>query len=255
MRLLKFNVARYFLKLSYLGTRYSGWQKQLNSNSVQSEIENVLSLQLRTKIEITGAGRTDAGVHATESYAHFDVEKPIEDKQNFLHRVNRHLSKDICIHNILDVKADAHARFDAFSRSYIYRICTTKNPFKSGRVMFCEKLALQPMEEVCKIILANEDFTSFCSTATGTDNMICKVTRAEWVEKGDELQFHISANRFVMNMVRSLVGTMIETGQGKRLSSEIQTIFDAKDRRKAGFNAAPEGLYLSKVAYPPEIFL
>lgn len=255
MGLLKFDVAKYFLKLSYLGTRYSGWQKQLNSNSVQSEIENVLSLQLRTKIEITGAGRTDAGVHATESYAHFDVEKPIDNKQNFLHRVNRHLSRDIYIQELIDVKADAHARFDAFSRSYIYRICKTKNPFKSGRVMFCEKLAFQPMQEVCKIILANEDFTSFCGTATGTDNMICKVTRAEWVESGDELQFHISSNRFVMNMVRSLVGTMIETGQGKRLPLEIQAIFDAKDRRKAGFNAAPEGLYLSKVEYPPEIFL
>lgn len=246
---------RYFLKLSYLGTHYSGWQKQLNSNSVQSEIENVLSLQLRSKIEITGAGRTDAGVHALESYAHFDAEEPIGDKQHFLHRVNRHLSKDICVHELLNVKTDAHARFDAFSRSYVYRICTAKNPFKTGRVLFCENLDLQPMQDVCKIILMNDDFTSFCSTATGTDNMICKVTKAEWIQSGDELRFHISSNRFVMNMVRSLVGTMIEVGLGKRSPSEIQAAFDAKDRRKAGFNATPDGLYLSKVEYPPEIFL
>lgn len=247
---------RYFLQLSYKGTRYVGWQIQPNGLSIQEEIEKGLSAILRKPTSIVGQGRTDAGVHALKSYAHFDWEGELPmPEEDLTYKLNRILSKDIAVQKIFEVAPDAHARFSAVSREYIYIVAIEKTPFNyENSWMHYRVPNLEKMQEACAHIMGEHDFSSFCSAKSDLIHKVCTVTKAEWTQNGSQYEFRIKANRFVMNMVRSLVGTMTEIGLGKRNSEDIKYILEQKDRSAAGVNADPAGLHLYEVAYPDHIF-
>jgi tRNA pseudouridine38-40 synthase len=246
---------RYFLKLSYKGTNYHGWQEQPNAVSVQSTIEKALSLILRYPTKIAGAGRTDAGVHASQMYAHFDTENEIDTTQ-IRQKLNSFLPKDIAIARILPVTDDAHARFDALARSYVYKIHLKKNPFLTDLSWFMHKsLDVGLMNTAAKALLFFDDFQSFSKTHTDVKTFICRVDHAEWIKQGDELTFHITADRFLRNMVRAIVGTLIDVGLHKISVDDFTKIIEAKNRQKAGFSVPAKGLYLSEIVYPKEIFI
>ena len=242
---------RYFIELQYLGTNYHGWQVQPNAISVQQVIENALSTLLREKINIVGAGRTDAGVHAKQMYAHFDTITNI-DKTIILHRLNAFLPKDISIVSIDKVAKDAHARFDAISRSYEYHIYLGKNPFniETSWQIYNPKLDIDAMNKAAAILLDYTNFKCFSKTNTDVHTYNCNITEAKWVLNGNHLIFHISANRFLRNMVRAIVGTLYNVGIGKISVNDVHTILKSKDRSKAGFSVPAKGLFLTRVVYP-----
>lgn len=247
---------RYFLDISYVGTAFHGWQRQPNAISVQQCIEDSLSIILRKNCEITGAGRTDTGVHALKMYAHFDSE-PIEDPVHFLSSLNKLIGNDISIHNLLPVKPDAHARFDALSRSYLYRISLFKDPFDfnfSHRIDFLPDI--ERMNEAASILLHTSDFTSFAKLHSDSVTNICDVTFAKW--EYDEIQkkllFRITANRFLRNMVRAVVGTLIDVGRHKLDISDFVNIIESKNRSSAGMSMPAKGLFLENITYHKEIF-
>jgi len=245
---------RYFIKLSYAGTHYHGWQSQPNAVTVQSSIEKALSLLLRFPTKITGAGRTDAGVHAREMFAHFDTENEI-DKHNLTHKLNSFLPKDIAIQEIIKVSPDAHARFDAVSRSYQYYIHPQKDPFlQDFSWHFHKELDIDLMNKAGKALLFFEDFQSFSKTHTDVKTFICHIEQAEWRKTDRQLIFHITADRFLRNMVRAVVGTLIEVGLHKINIDDFVKIIEAKDRSKAGFSVPAHGLFLTNIQYPEEIF-
>lgn len=245
---------RYFLEISFKGTPFHGWQEQPNAVSVQSSIEKALSTLLRCPTKIVGAGRTDAGVHAKQMFAHFDSEKNI-DKTDLKHKLNSFLSKDIAIHNIYNVKNDAHARFDAIWRSYEYHIHQEKNPFLNELSWFySKKLDIDEMNKAVKSLLFYKDFKSFSKTKTDVKTYICTIDEAYWEIDDRQLIFHITANRFLRNMVRSIVGTLINVGLHKISYDDFIKIIEAKDRTKAGFSVPAQGLYLSKIIYPKNIY-
>jgi tRNA pseudouridine38-40 synthase len=248
---------RYFLEITYNGNGYAGWQIQPNAPTIQHEIENALSIILRQNIQITGAGRTDAGVHALQMFAHFDNIKPLPDNVDWKHKLNSLLPSNIAIKNILAVKPSAHARFDAVSRSYIYVIGKEKNPFKTGLYYKLSlPLNVSKMNEAASKLLHHTDFTSFSKLHTDTYTNNCVVSEAYWEEKPEnELIFHITANRFLRNMVRAIVGTLILVGREKLSVEEFEEIIIKKDRGLAGASAPAEGLFLQKIIYPREIFL
>ncbi len=241
---------RFFIKLSYNGTRFCGWQIQPHSPSIQETIEKILTTLLGEEISITGAGRTDSGVHASCYFAHFDTEKnfSIDDIK---YKLNRMLPYDIAIRSIFQVPDDFHARFSATSRTYTYTITQTKNPFASEtEYYFPTKLDVAKMNEACKILIGTKDFTSFSKLHTDVNNNICTITTAEWKQNDDKLVFTISANRFLRNMVRSIVGTLIEIGKGKISLQDFCVIIDSKDRQKAGQSIPACGLTLCDIVYP-----
>lgn len=246
---------RYFLELSYDGTAYCGWQVQPNGITIQEVLERCLSLQLGSDIKVTGAGRTDTGVHALQTFAHFDA--PFSEiPDSFIYRLNSFLPPDIAVRKILAVTPEAHARFDALSRSYMYKICTGKNPFLINKALWIKQMPdIERMNLAAEYIKGQHDFSSFCSHKSDTENKICTVNTAEWRMNNDILEFHIGADRFVMNMVRSLTGTLLEVGSNKRNPQDLKEILSKNDRRAAGPNAAPYGLYLSAVTYPSHIFV
>jgi len=241
-------MSRYFIEIAYDGTNYHGWQIQKNANSVQAEINKAISTLLQSEIMITGAGRTDAGVHAKQMFAHFDFSGKIP--QNFLFKLNCFLANDIVCKSIIKVNDDLHARFDATSRTYEYWIIQQKDPFLKNKAFFFHyHLDINEMNKAAKTLFNFEDFTSFSKSKTDTKTNNCKILVAQWQQIGNELIFTITANRFLRNMVRAIVGTLLDVGQGKLTTEEFKKIIASKDRSEAGKSVPAHGLYLSKVVY------
>jgi tRNA pseudouridine38-40 synthase len=246
---------RYFIELSYNGKAYHGWQNQPNSISVQQVLEEALSVLLQTKIEIVGAGRTDTGVHASQMFAHFDVEFEI-DISTLAFKLNSFLPNDISIHDIFKVKDDAHARFDAISRTYHYKISTTKNVFTINFAYRLQvPLDIKKMNDACNILLQYKDFQCFSKSNTDVKTYYCTIEKAEWIEEQNDLIFIISADRFLRNMVRAIVGTMINIGLGKIQVKDLISIIESKNRSEAGFSVPAHGLYLTQITYPESLKL
>jgi tRNA pseudouridine38-40 synthase len=240
---------RYFIEFSYNGKNYFGYQIQPNAISVQEEMEKALSTILREEIKTTGAGRTDTGVHAKKIFAHFDTEKALD--QDLTRRLNSFLPPDISVKRIFPVKNDFHARFDATYRTYEYYISLEKNPFTEDSAWqhWRRLLDINPMNDACKILFEYEDFTSFAKLHTDNKTNLCKIYKAEWEQNGSELKFTVSANRFLRNMVRAIVGTMVEIGAGKLKPEDLRSVIENKNRNSAGTSAPAHGLYLVDVGY------
>lgn len=245
----KICVLRYFIEFSYNGENYFGYQIQPNQISVQEELEKALSTLLRQEVKITGAGRTDTGVHAKKMYAHFDIENPVEE--NLTQKLNSFLPPDIAIKRIFEVDEDLHARFSATFRTYEYNISLEKNPFtlNSAWQHWRRFLDINAMNEACKILFEYEDFTSFAKLKSDNKTNICKIYKAEWQQNGSELTFTISADRFLRNMVRAIVGTMVEIGSGKLKPEDLRNVIENKNRNSAGTSAPAHGLFLVDVGY------
>ena len=272
-------IARYFIELSYDGTAYCGWQVQPNGPSVQGELQRALALLLRQDVSVTGAGRTDAGVHAAKMVAHFDLEAPLpappvggraakpmtsssqEDKQSspsrgglergLVYRLNGILPHDISIHKIYPVADDMHARFSATARTYYYYVHTRKSPFLRN---YSWRLAKAPdfdaMNQAAATLMDYEDFTSFSKVNTDTKTNICHVAQARWVQLADfEWRFEITADRFLRNMVRAIVGTLMEVGRGQLTLDGFRQVIEQKDRCAAGDSVPARGLFLQEVEY------
>lgn len=251
---------RYFMQLAFNGTPFFGWQIQPENVSVQEVIENALTLLLmrpdengqRQRVAITGCGRTDTGVHARDFTAHFDLEQELDEAQRLqlVNKLNSFLPKEIVIYSIVPVADDAHARFDALDRTYRYYVNIRKDAFNfpyAHRIF--EKLDVNKMNEAAQLLLKNADFTSFSKVHTQVNNMRCHVTHAQWVERDGQLVFEITANRFLRNMVRAIVGTLLLVGKGKITVQDFQDIIEQKDRCKAGDSAPAHALFLEKVRY------
>jgi tRNA pseudouridine38-40 synthase len=246
---------RYFIHLSFKGTHYHGWQVQPGVATVQEVLEQKLSLLLQEKINTTGAGRTDAGVHASSFYAHFDTcHDNLHHPQKFIHQLNCILPWDIAVHDIIAVHPAAHARFDALSRTYFYRIAQVKDPFHlEFSTFFSKKVDIGKMNQAAVILKEYTDFTSFSKLHTDVKTNNCKIYHAEWIQQGTELHFTISADRFLRNMVRAIVGTLLIIGQGKMEVERIRDIIEGKNRSKAGNSVDSNGLHLIKIDYPESV--
>ncbi len=241
---------RYFIELAYFGKNYHGWQIQPNAVSIQEKIEDCLQQLFQHKIEIVGAGRTDAGVHAKQIFAHFDLAEETDPK-SLLYKLNGMLPQDIAVKQIFKVKPDTHARFDAVKRSYEYHIITEKNPFLIDRAFYLKnKPDIVKMNQAAEILKTYTNFKSFSKSRTDVKTYNCKVEEAFWEEKDNLLVFHISADRFLRNMVRAIVGSLLDIGLGKTEVEEMHKIIQSKDRGKAGASVPARGLYLTKVEYP-----
>ncbi|MDG1821891.1 MAG: tRNA pseudouridine(38-40) synthase TruA [Flavobacteriaceae bacterium] len=246
---------RFFLELSYNGTSFHGWQRQPNALSVQELVEEALTKLLKVNTTVMGAGRTDTGVHAAQMYAHFDVAEMAIDTDTLLFRMNRFLPNSIAIHAIHPVSDKAHARFDATSRSYEYHIVQRKNPFHADSAYcFMAPIALDAMNTAAALLLSHTNFKCFSRSRTDVKTYDCDVTIAQWESANDSLTFHITANRFLRNMVRAIVGTLLDVGTGKISLDEFQQILNSNDRTKAGSSAPAQGLFLTEVRYPNTIF-
>lgn len=248
-------MSRYFLKISYDGTAYAGWQSQTNAISVQQVLQEVMEKVLRQQIKLTGSSRTDAGVHAAGQVAQadFSPEGKIED---LVFKINMALPEDIALLEIREVRPDAQSRFEAVSRTYRYSIQRQKNPI--GRQFahsWLGKLNLAAMEECCRILVKHTDFEAFSKVHTQVTHFECRIEQAFWKEENGQLIFQVKANRFLRGMVRALVGTMLEVGKGKRSVAEFVEILHGKNRRKAGESAPARGLCLLEVAYPDSVYL
>ena len=245
-------MSRYFIELAYKGTHFCGWQLQPNGITIQGELERALGLLLRETIRLTGAGRTDAGVHALHYVAHFDTSKDdLHTDSTLIKKINGIISREIVIYRIAAVNPDAHARFDAVSRTYNYRVATKKNPFTiDSAYHFYRPLNIAKMNEAAAILPEYTDFTSFSKLHGNTKTNLCDIINACWIDDyNGELRFEITANRFLRNMVRAIVGTMIEIGIDKYSPADIRKIIQAKNRGVAGTSAPPQGLYLVGIEY------
>ena len=246
---------RYFIELSYNGKAYHGWQNQPNAISVQEVVEDALSKLLKTKIAIVGAGRTDAGVHAEQLFAHFDCE-PSFNVEMLIFKLNSFLPVDISIQNIFEVKAESHARFHALSRTYNYIITQKKDVFNSeGSCYIKHHLDIDKMNEAAKILLDYRNFKCFSRSNTDVNTYNCTIMLAQWKEHNNQLIFTIKADRFLRNMVRAIVGTMLNIGLGKTSIEELHKIINSEDRTKAGASVPAHGLYLSRIEYKKSIFI
>jgi tRNA pseudouridine38-40 synthase len=249
------NKLRYFIELSYNGSAYHGWQSQPKAISVQEVIENALTLLLKEAVSIMGAGRTDTGVHARQMFAHFDTDVDF-DEVDLVFKLNSFLPKDIAIYDIFKVKSEAHARFDALSRTYLYRITLKKNVFNFDSAYYVKQdLDVEKMKEASKILFQYKDFQCFSKVNTDVKTYYCDVMKAEWFFENEELHFVIKADRFLRNMVRSIVGTMVNIGLGKIDMEDLHTIIKSKNRSEAGFSVPAHALYLIEVGYPNDIKL
>jgi len=249
-------VVRYFIKLAYNGAAYHGWQSQQNAHSVQDELEKCLSLKLKQFIRLTGCGRTDTGVHARDFYAHFDLPEHAAgiESTDFRDRLNIFLPADIVVSEIFAVAPDAHARFDALSRTYEYHIARQKNPFLLEQAYYLfGKLDLSAMRDATSMLFEYSDFSCFSKLHSNTKTNDCNITEAIWIETDEELIFRITANRFLRNMVRAIAGTLIEVGQGKLTVNDFKKIIESKDRGQAGYSVPAHALFLVEVKYPNEL--
>ncbi len=240
---------RYFIEFAYSGKNYFGYQVQPREITVQQVLEEALSTLLRDKIKTTGAGRTDTGVHARKMFAHFDTEAILPEDLDY--KLNSFLPADIAIQRIFPVRADLHARFDATYRTYEYYIATRKNPFTqdSAWQLWRRPLSIEKMNEACKILFEYQDFTSFAKLHTDTKTNNCTIYKAFWEQQGALLKLTISADRFLRNMVRAIVGTMVEIGNGKMQPEDLRAVIERKHRNAAGGSAPPQGLFLVDVGY------
>lgn len=245
---------RYFIELAYNGTHYHGWQIQPNALSVQEVLEKGFSTLLRESVQVTGAGRTDTGVHASYYVAHIEVEKNFP-LQEILFKINRYLPADIVIFSINPVIPQAHARFSALSRTYFYTLLRRKDPFRQNvGYTFTRSLNIDAMQNAANELLQHSDFTSFSRLHTDVKTNNCRITQARWVITEEELTFVISADRFLRNMVRAIVGTLMEVGLGKRSAEQMKSLIEARERKLAGPSAPASGLFLVNIEYPEEIF-
>ena len=246
---------RYFLEIAYDGTHYHGWQEQRNARGIQEVIADALSLLLKSRIPITGSGRTDTGVHALQQVAHIDLPEPV-DTDHLLHRLNRFLPGDIAIHRIYRVKDDAHARYSATARTYEYRITGIKDPFLAGRAWYLRTPPDLPlMNEASAMLLDYKDFEAFSRVKTDVKNFRCDLSYARWIPDGPLYRFNIRSDRFLRGMVRTLVGTLVDLSFGKISLDQFRKIIVRKDRRQAGPAAPAHGLYLLKVEYPVDLLV
>ena len=245
---------RYFLELAYHGTAYHGWQRQPNAVTVQEKVEEALSIISRQTVEVVGAGRTDTGVHARQLFAHFDVDDQVGP--DFVFKMNSILPKDIAVKAVWEVQPEAHARFDALSRSYQYHVVRQKDPFSLGSAYFVKReLKVEKMNEAAEILLEYTDFQCFSRSRTDVKTYNCKIVHAFWEEQENILIFHIRADRFLRNMVRAIVGTLLDIGMGKMEIKGLRRVIESKSRSEAGASVPAHGLYLSKVEYPEDLFL
>ena len=246
---------RYFIYFSFNGKHYHGWQKQKNSLTVQEKIEESLSVLLKDKILVTGAGRTDAGVHAKQMVAHFDFNEHFENSNKLVFKLNQFLSNDISVKSLKSVKNNAHARFDAISRTYEYHISRDKDVFSEEYSYHLNySLNKKKINKAIKIIINNKDFKCFTKSKTNVTNYICNIIDSKWMEFDKKYVFKITANRFLRNMVRSIVGTLIDVGLEKTSIDDFIEIIMSKNRSMAGYSVPAKGLFLTKISYPEEIF-
>jgi len=250
-------LTRYFIYLSFKGTSYHGWQLQPGAETVQKILNEALSTILAEKISVTGAGRTDAGVHASVFCAHFDSASPgLDLRKNLVFRLNRYLPADISVTGIRKVRADANARFSAISRTYRYVILRTKDPFCTDTGWYVHgDLDIDEMNKASEILIGHSDFTSFCRLHSDNKTNICTVFSAGWKSEGNTLMFTIRADRFLRNMVRAIVGTMIDAGRGRISARDFEDILLSANRSSAGMSAPARGLFLTGIEYPDEIFI
>lgn len=246
---------RYFIYLAYNGAGYCGWQNQPNGTAVQAVVEGALTTLLRQPVPIVGAGRTDAGVHARLMVAHFDWDTAFDNLPELAERLNRILPKDIAIYKIVPVAADAHARFDAVSRLYRYYLTTDKDPFMYPyKYKVYGSVDVEMMNRCAAMLFDYEDFTSFSKLHTDVKTNNCRIMQAGWISQGNDYIFTIQADRFLRNMVRSIVGTLIEAGRGKLDEKGMRRIIEAKDRGAAGVSVPGNALFLEGLEYPEWVF-
>ncbi len=243
---------RYFAEIAYNGFEYAGWQRQPNQISVQQVIEEVFSIILSTNIETIGCGRTDAGVHASQYFMHFDFEGSIPN--NLVNRLNKLLPKDIVLYRIFEVPPAAHARFDAYQRSYIYHLTFEKNPFTIQTAYFYpykQKPNFELMQQAAQLLLAYHEFYPFCKTDHDAATLHCTISRSEWIQLDEKrMDFHICSNRFLRGMVRLVVGMCLNVGLEKISIAEVKHALDEQSMLKKSWSVPPEGLFLSEVKYP-----
>ncbi len=245
---------RYFVAFSYDGKAYHGWQRQPNATSVQQTLEEAMTLQLRNPIHLAGAGRTDAGVHARQLYAHFDIDQPLETEAQ-VQRLNAFLPADIAVHSIFQVNENAHARFDALERTYEYWVVQHKDPFLSDWAHYIHlPLDLDAMNKAATFLLDHTNFECFSRSNTDVKTYICHLKKAAWKEEQGKLVFTITADRFLRNMVRAIVGTLLEVGLGKVPPENVNSIIKSRDRGEAGASVPAKGLYLTEITYPKTLF-
>ncbi len=251
----KQNMARYFIELAYKGTNYCGWQIQPNGISVQQVLENALSTILRVKTAVTGAGRTDTGVHASYMVAHFDTEFVIDDCQNLARHLTRFLPRDIAVFSVVPVDPESHSRFSAIARRYEYHITVGKNPFLTDLTHRLMNIPdFEAMNLAASFLLGTNDFTSFSKLHSNTKTNICTITKAYWEKRDNRWVFVIEADRFLRNMVRAIVGTLLDVGNGKTNPEQFNQIIKLQKRALAGTSAPSRGLFLVDVKYPSEVF-
>jgi tRNA pseudouridine38-40 synthase len=239
---------RYVLEIAYDGTEYHGWQSQLNGTTVQEALELQLAKILGAKINIMGCGRTDAGVHASHFILHFDYDNDLPDRFKF--RINRMLPSDIAVYEAFEVTDNFHSRFSATYRKYIYKTHFRKNPFQEGGSLFLFQMpSVDKMNEACKLLVQHDDFASFCKRNADGKTTICDLMLAEWVEVEYGFEFHVKANRFLRNMVRALVGTLLDVGYGTLSLEQLEQIIKDKKRSSSGKSVAARGLYLEEIGY------
>lgn len=246
------NTQRYFIQLAYNGTAYHGWQMQPNALAVQEVLNKALKTLFKDDIETLGCGRTDTGVHASEFYVQFDLDElVIVDEQRFIKSMNSLLPHDIAVYRLIKVTNHAHARFDATSRSYQYHIHYQKNPFKKDTSwLIKERLNVAAMQTAAAIISEYDDFGAFCKSNADNFTNICKIQHSFWEQANDGLIYHITANRFLRNMVRAIVGTLVDIGRGKVQAQEMHQIIKSQNRSAAGASVPACGLFLTEVKYP-----
>jgi tRNA pseudouridine38-40 synthase len=259
---------RYFAQIAYNGTRFKGWQTQPNGISVQETIENALTTIFRTPTEILGCGRTDTGVHAAHYIFHFDYENPksstpnaqspISNPQSLITRLNHLCGSDIAFYTIWEMTDEAHARFDATSRSYYYTIKTEKTPFEQETAYFypnAKHTDIAKMQACAQLLLKFDEFLPFCKTNAQNATNKCTLTRCEWVFEADKWTFHITANRFLRGMIRLIVGACLQVGNGKMTLAQIQTALETQTALPQPLSAPAEGLFLHDIQYPSALFV
>jgi tRNA pseudouridine38-40 synthase len=253
--IIQTQVSRYFFEISYLGTPYNGWQSQANAIGVQSVVENALSTILRTATPIVASGRTDTGVHCVQQFFHADIDKAFEGEK-LIAQMNSFLPRTISIRSIRQVRPNASARYDAVERTYVYKITRVKDPLLTGLSHhYFKEVNMKTMNRAAALLVGTHDFETFSKVKTDVNHFICTIRSARWNQNGDLLVFTIVANRFLRGMVRGIVGTLLDVGTGKFSMSDFKAIVKSKDRKQAGMNVPPEGLYLMKVRYPATVFI
>jgi len=246
---------RYFVRFAYNGTSFHGSQTQPNGITVQETLEQAFSTILRCPVSLTFAGRTDAGVHALEMYAHFDISLPSRLLVSLPSRLNKILPPAIAVFDVFQVEDSMHARFSALARTYYYKVTEFKDPFNLHLMtQVSPGLDYDRMNEAAQLLIGTHDFASFCKVHTDVNNTLCTITHAQWqtspLQRGLGGVFNITANRFLRNMVRAIVGTLFEVGRHKMSLAEFQSVIDARDRCSAGQSVSPDGLYLAHITYP-----